>query len=131
MYFFFWLYRYRISQKISRKSIGDTAPDTPVQKYRRYRCRYCKSIADKVSVSVPILTSLFVIINQSILFAPRTSTFLSPLHPPLTLVLVLFVRPLLSFGTQYPSQARTILTSPTINTFKHSEITHYFCFPPA
>jgi len=33
-----------------------------------------------------------------------TSTFLSPLHPPLTSVLV-FVLPLLSCGTQYPSQS--------------------------
>jgi len=53
LYIFFWLYRYWISAKISRKSIGDTAPDTPLQKYRRYR--YCESIADEVSVSVPIL----------------------------------------------------------------------------
>jgi len=38
-------------------------------------------------------------------FTPQTSTFLSPLHPALTSVLVLFVRPLLPFGTQYPAQS--------------------------
>jgi len=58
LYFFFWLYQYRILAKISRKSIHNTAHDIPVQKYRRYRYRYCESIPDKVSVSVPILTSL-------------------------------------------------------------------------
>jgi len=50
MYFFFWLYRYRILAKISRKSIGDTAPDTPVQKYRRYR--YCESIGIGIGIGI-------------------------------------------------------------------------------
>jgi len=61
----------------------------------------------KPSVQTPFNISLstYTNINQSVLFAPQTSTFLSPLHSALTSVLVLFVRLLLSFGTQYPSQS--------------------------
>jgi len=62
-------------------------------------------IKPSVQTLLNISLRTIVIINQSVLFAPLTSTFLSPLHQPLTSVLVLFVRPLLSFGTQYHSQS--------------------------
>jgi len=72
-----------------------------------------------VRQSSPLRTSStatsFVIINQSVLFAPLTSTFLPPLYPALTSVLVLFVRPLQSFGTQYPSQSVHLPPSTTSN----------------
>jgi hypothetical protein len=58
-------------------------------------------IKPSVQTLLNISLRAFVIINQFVFFAPLTSTFLSSLHPPLTLVLVLSVQPLLSFGTQY------------------------------
>jgi len=62
-------------------------------------------IKPSVQTLLNISLHTFAIISQSVLCAPQTSTFLSPLHPTLTWVLVLYARPLLSFGTHHPSQS--------------------------
>jgi len=74
-------------------------------------------IKPSVQTLLNISLRTFVIINQSVLFAPLTRIFLSPFHPPLTSVLVLFVRPFLIFGLNTPhnpyiSHIRHLQTQP-------------------
>jgi len=86
-------------------------------------------VEPSVQTLLNISLCTFVIINQSVLFAPLTSTFLSPFHPPCTN----FVSR--SFRSAAPviwnSLPLAIRTSATIDTFKRSLKTHCFCFPPA
>jgi len=43
-----------MSIKKANKSIVDTAIDTFIQKYRRYRYRYIKSIVDNIDIDIDI-----------------------------------------------------------------------------
>jgi len=72
-------------------------------------------IKPSVQTLLNISLHTFAIINQSVLFAPQTSNFLSLLHPALTSALVLFIRPLLPLGTHYPSKSVHLLPSTPSN----------------